>query len=222
MSRCQRCNLNINDNTMICPLCDGVIEGKTEKNLSNIYPYVEFKMKKMKLVVKLFVFVSVLIEMLLLGINYAVQKKISWSLLCGVALVYVCFTVYYSFQRNTGHRRKIAAQTIVAMLVIVAIDYIVGFDGWSIDIAIPIIFMSMDLTLFIIMLANRAYWQNYLMLLIAFFMLSLVWVGLLIAGVVTMPVLTIVAAGVTGLLLFGVMLFGNDKASRELSIKFKM
>lgn len=207
---------------MICPLCRGVIDSKTNENRSIMYPDVEIRMKKIKFAIKLTIFVSLLVELLLLGINYATLKKISWSLISGAGLAYLCFTVYFSFQRKSGHRSKIAAQTILGMALLVLIDMVVGYSGWSVNIAIPIVLIAVDALMLIMMIANRGYWQNYIMMLILLFSLSVIGIILAIAGVVTEPVLMIVAAGITGMSLLGTVMFGSKKVARELSVRFKV
>ena len=55
MNRCKKCNVNIIDNTLVCPLCQNVVEVGKEPNI-NTYPDVSKKTKVYHLIVKIFIF----------------------------------------------------------------------------------------------------------------------------------------------------------------------
>ncbi len=74
MSKCKRCNIDILDDTMVCPLCRGVVQlpdnyeeledfGMDEidsyESKSRMYPDVTPVMKTIKLVIKCFIFFSI-------------------------------------------------------------------------------------------------------------------------------------------------------------------
>lgn len=135
MNKCRRCNVNIIDDSLMCPLCKGVLEidpssmsqaepsadvevpdeevldGEevlddevtdediedgldkdinTYKSRSVMYPDVEPAMKKIKFVIKLFVFISFVIECVLILINYLTYNGFKWSVICGAAMIYIC------------------------------------------------------------------------------------------------------------------------------------
>lgn len=233
MNRCHRCNINILDDSVVCPLCNGVLE--TDKNgnaepedmevypsKSVMYPDIAPSMRKARFVIKIFIFLSVVIELLLVGINYLTYNGLKWSLICGAAFVYMDFTLVYSFRRNKSHRTKMIALALGAMVLAYMIDLAIGYMGWSLNYAIPIIIMFIDVNILVLMLVNIHEWQNYILVQLGMLVISLLFSLLIIPGFVTKPLLTIVAAGVSGLLLGSTLVFGDKKATTELGRRFRV
>lgn len=261
MSKCSRCKLNILDDSVICPLCNGILE--IDENLSHkretagednlaeeaaglsdakeenstgepiedievypsksvMYPDVNPAMKRINFVIKLFVFFSVLVELVLILINYLTYNGVKWSMICGAALVYACFTLVYSFKHNRSHRNKLIVQSIGAIVLCVLIDVALGYTGWSLDYAAPSAIMVVDVLVVVLMFINIDNWQNYIMSQIGLLLLSLLFLILNFMGYVNHPLLTIIAVGVTGLILIATVVFGDKKATTELSRRFRV
>ena len=118
MSKCRRCNIDVLDHSLSCPLCNGVLEYDPEKDTESekdfldhsqetgeksksvMYPDVEPAMRRMRFVIKLTIFCSIVIEGILILINYLTYSKVKWSALCGIGLAYACFSLIYSFRHN--------------------------------------------------------------------------------------------------------------------------
>ena len=60
MSKCHKCNVEILDETEVCPLCRSVLE-QTEE-LENMYPNARLKTQKLLWISRLYLFCIVLIE----------------------------------------------------------------------------------------------------------------------------------------------------------------
>lgn len=232
MSKCRRCNIDILDDSRVCPLCDGVLEAENENEPDSenvperfgsvMYPDIEPAMKKIKLVIKLFIFISIIVECILILINYLTYNGFKWSVICGVAMVYMCFTVAYSFQHNKGHRSKMLVQMLGAMVLAVSIDFAIGYNGWSVNYAIPSAIILVDVAILVLMLVNSDSWQNYIMLQIAMLIISCLFLILIFVDIVNVPLLTIIAAAVSGLILLATLVFGDRKAVNELSRRFRV
>lgn len=260
MTKCNRCNINILDDALVCPLCRGVlqrsenisyknfsrdkdaVDNDAEENAKNdidmddigmdeielyqskslMYPDINPAMKKIKLVIKLFIFISVIVECILILINYLTYKGVKWSLICGAALVYLCFTVCYSFQRNTGHKSKMFAQMIGAIILVILIDCALGYTGWSLNYVTPIAIMLFDVTILVAMIINSNNWQSYILLQVAMLIVSVFFSILAAVNVVTWPLLTIIATIISAIILIATVVFGDKTAVTELSRRFRI
>lgn len=224
MSRCEKCNINIKDDTMLCPLCHSVIASDTpvEESKSLMYPDAEISIKKLLFVIKLMIFISVLAESVLILINYLTYSKVKWSLICGVVLLYANFTVCYSFKRNIGHRAKLFFEAITIAIATVLIDFIIGYTGWSLNYAVPITLMVLDSLIIMLMLVNISSWQIYLiyhfMVVIGCVILDI----LAFAKIIKHPLLTMIVSIISIVILVGILLFGEKRAVNELKNKFKI
>lgn len=237
MNRCNRCKINIVDDTVVCPICHSVVKRGEEENpeyeetdefdkypsRSLMYPDITQKMRKLRFAVKLVVFLSVLVEMVLVILNHWIGKDVRWSAICGLGLAYICFTLIYSFLYQRGHRRKIMYQAIGVMVLCVAIDCILGYRGWSLEYAIPCTILAVDLAVFIVMIFNLDNFQVYIMMQLYTVAISTVLLIVVYASKLAhFVLLAVIAETVSLLLLAGMLVFGDKKAIAELYRRFRM
>lgn len=235
MNRCKRCNINIYDDTIKCPLCNGVVyndelinevENSDEveaieerESHSLMYPSLSQKIRKMQLAVKIVIFSSVVAELVCILVNCLTFRGFWWSFIVGVDLIYACFTVIYASQRNTGHRNKLLILALGAGILAVALDYIIGFRGWSFDYFIPGTVVLLTITIIVLMAATEN-WQNYIFMQIILVIFSVLYLIFIPLGFVDFEFPSIVAVAVTCLTLLWLVLFGDRAAHNEIKRRF--
>jgi hypothetical protein len=237
MNRCKRCNIEVLDKSLSCPLCNGVLTIEDEnsalsydKEASNsdndmsgsvMYPDIEPMMKRMRFVTRLVIFCSIVVEGILILINYLTYNKVKWSIICGVALVYGCFTFIYSVQHNTSHRTKLMTQILGTIIVVIAIDIILGYTGWSVNIALPCIIYFLDGTIVLYMILDRTNWQSYILLQIYSVLLCLISTLIMIFTELFYFKMLMLIADAASLILIGATIaFGDKRATTELKRRF--
>ena len=67
----------------------------------------------------------------------------------------------YSIKRNTNIAGHVLIQTLAISLLTAYIDYRIGFRGWSIEIAIPIIIIISNLTMLILTIVSYKRYIRY-------------------------------------------------------------
>lgn len=229
MKKCRNCHVTILDPTMVCPLCSSVLEhtaGQAEEDEGALeagewmYPDVKDVTRKLNFVVQLYTFLAILVEAALLIINYKTYRGVWWSFISGAAILYLYMTLRYSIQKNRGYRRTILVQIIGGALLTVAIDYIMGYIGWSVNFVLPAAVLLMDLAILVLMIVNMANWQSYILLQIMTVLLSIVLMIFWWRGLIWRPVVTIVAMAVSAVLFLGTLIFGDRRARQELKRRF--
>ena len=225
MRTCRTCHVTIKDQTLVCPLCHSVLETDREtpeekEYEPGMYPDVKDVSRMLNFVVKLYLFLSIVVEAGLVAINAVFYSGMWWSLICGVGILYFYITLRYSIQKRTGYKRIILTQIIGGVLLTVAIDVIVGYRGWSVNYVVPSAILLIDLAIIILMLVNIQYWQSYILLQLLTILLSLVALIFWWTGIITHPAVTIVAAAVSAVLFVGTLIFGDRRAKSELKRRF--
>lgn len=226
MSKCNRCNIEILDKTLSCPLCKNVLyigNDNTKDAIvskSIMYPDITPVVKKIKFVFKLVVFCCILIEAALIVINYVTAHTISWSLICGVAMLYLCFSFIYSFKHKASHRTKMMIHTIAVMICSILIDLSIGYSGWSIDFALPCSVLVLDGAIIVLLITNINNWQSYILLEIFALLLSIILFVLTFFGLFSFKLLAYIAALVSILIFAGTLTFGEKRATNELKRRF--
>ena len=147
--------------------------------------------------------ISIIVINILLIINVLVDKTNHWSMLCIAGIIYVYGTVIYTKKRNINIASNVFVQCLLVSLLILAIDYFIGYSGWSIN-------MVANSTLMVLTIVSRKRYMRYAMYHMLTFLFSMIQLILLFCGVLENKVLTIVASGIAGLsLLLTVILCGK-------------
>lgn len=86
MSRCKQCNIEVLDETERCPLCHSVLEPTIE--VENMYPDVKIKTRRMMLLSRIYLFVAIVAEAVLVVVNHYGDFETAWSLVTGLIFFY--------------------------------------------------------------------------------------------------------------------------------------
>ncbi len=207
---------------MMCPVCKGVVQGDATDSISSTYPDVYLKGKKYKLVKNIIMFSAIVALLVVLLVDCLLNGIPTWSLACSVAILYAMFTVCFTGLYGIGIREKLAAQTLITMLAVYLLDVTLGYSGWSIDYGFPITIMVANAVILFFMIVLRNNWQDYLMLVLFTFALSLAGVALCVARVFEYATFYAIAFLSSLVIFLGSIVLGNDKATSELKRKFKI
>ena len=219
MNRCKRCGIDINDETSRCLFCGMVLSGDGSST-ENIYPDIRNKTRMLKRTINIITYFAVVLEIFLIVINYYNYYGIKWSVITGGALFYLVLTLQYTVNKRNGHIVKIFVQMLGAMLLVVIIDFALGFSGWSFNIGIPLIILLMDAVILMCMLINYKNWQSYLLIQIFALISSIFHMGLYLAGYVNGPLLPWLSFGMSAFIFTSCLVIGGKKAESELKKRF--
>ena len=218
MSRCKQCNVEILDETERCPLCHSVLEKTVE--VENMYPNVRTMTRRLALLSRIYLFVAILVEALLIYLNVLSDSEMFWSAIPGLAMLYGYLVLRYAILGKSGYKGKIIVLTLIAILMVVAIDFVVGYRGWSVNYALPSAILLVDAGILILMCINRRNWQSYMMWQIFMILFSVVPLVLYAVGIVTAPLLALLAFAFSAALFLGTLIIGDRRARTELRRRF--
>ena len=218
MSKCRYCGIEVLDETEHCPLCQGVLE-KNEPGVMT-YPNAVAERKRLHFVFRLILFLSVVAGMICFVVNRYVTPESNWSIIVIASLVYALWMVYIMMKDNAGYRMRIFSGVAGAVILIILLDVLTGFGGWSINYVFPFAIVLVDVALVILMLINRRNWQSYLIL--QFFMTLVGTVPIILCHkrIVTNDVLANIVFLVTLILFLGSVILGGKTAKNELVRRF--
>ncbi|WP_346936327.1 DUF6320 domain-containing protein [Clostridium sp.] len=221
MKRCRRCQVNILDETHTCPLCRRVLE-YDEMNVEStrMYPDVEYDIGKYKKIKRIFLFILTVVSVVLGFINYITYSGVIWSLIAVVGIIYFAVTVTYSIMNNANLASKILVQTIGAGILVIVIDNVTGYIGWSVNYAIPAMILFANLAIVLLMIVNPMNWQSYFMYQIAITIFSFIPLILFWVKLIDRPFLAILTSGISILILIGTIVFGDRSVKNELIRRF--
>ena len=218
MSRCRQCNIEILDETDRCPLCGSVLEHTVD--MENMYPDVKVRARRMMLLSRIYLFVAIVVEAVLVVVNYYGEFETAWSLVTGLILFYGYLVVRFAILGKTGYIEKTIVLTMIAILCLIAIDFVSGYKGWSVRYVFPAAIIAVDAVILILMIFNRRNWQSYIMWQLFMILCSFVTIILYWVGVIYVPYLALAALGTSVFLFLGTLIIGDRRARVELKRRF--
>ena len=218
MSRCRQCNIEVLDETERCPLCHSVLEPTIE--VENMYPDVKIKTRRMMLLSRIYLFVAIVAEAVLVAVNHYGDFETAWSLVTGLIFFYGYLVVRFAILGKTGYIAKTIVLTLIAILILIAIDFVSGYRGWSVRYVFPAAIILVDVGIIICMIVNRRNWQSYMMWQIFMILCSIVPVILIFTGIVTAQLFALIAFAFSLFLFLGTLIIGDRRARVELKRRF--
>ena len=218
MSRCKQCKIEILDETERCPLCGSVLEHTTD--MENMYPDVKIRARRMQLLSRIYLFLSIVAEAILVVINYYGEFETAWSLVTGLILFYGYLVIRFAILGKTGYIEKTIVLTLIAILCLIAIDFASGYRGWSVRYVFPAAIIAVDAGILLLMIFNRRNWQSYIMWQIFMILCSLIPLILYWLGIIYVPYLALAALGASVFLFLGTVIIGDRRARVELKRRF--
>lgn len=161
-----------------------------------IYPK-KLSSKKGELVLKIIFIISILIAILLVIINKSTTPNTSWAAIANGGIIYVWVIVLYSINKNVNIAGHVMVQTIAISLLTLFIDYKLGFNGWSINISIPIIIIIANITMLILTIVSHKKYIKYAIYQLVIVLFSTIQGILLGEDIIKNKTLSIVASGIS-------------------------
>ena len=219
MSRkCSHCEVKIIDKTEKCPLCNGVLDAGGEGE--DFYPDIVHKVRKMSLVLRILLAAWLTLTVVCGLINYYTYDGVLWSVIIAISTFYVLFMLYLMTYTQIGYLGRIFGAVAMGVVLVVSIDVVTGFSGWSVDYVLPGGLFFIDLALIIIRFINRKNWQSYMYAQFLVVLLGIIPMILIRAGIVRHPILSVAAFFTSVMLFITTLIIGGRAARAELSRRF--
>lgn len=219
MTKCKQCNVTILDNAAVCPLCSCAVEASEGVRI-NAYPDVRMATRKLKHACNIILAAVLAASAVLIICNAALYNGSWWSVIPVSALVYTYLVFRLISISNKGYRIKVFVPLVMAAVMFLIIDTETGFYRWSINYVMPAEILAADIIIFILMLTNLKNWQSYIVMEIGALAAAAVMLILWAAGIVTAPVVSIIAFGVSAVMTLAAIIIGDRTAKSELKRRF--
>ncbi|WP_042347926.1 DUF6320 domain-containing protein [Bacillus massiliigorillae] len=161
MIKCTYCNIFIDSQHSICPLCtkslnnDGVSISKYPSYLKLYQNNQVFTFKKLYTFLTLTsIILSFTINLLTLHINSQF-----WSVIVIAGLLYAFFSMKYTLVSQSHIGKKILFQYLSLSAFLFIIDVTIGFDKWSINYVIPLLGIGATILITTFALVKKSLWH---------------------------------------------------------------
>lgn len=186
-----------------------------------IYPQ-KLNSKKGDMILKIFLLISIIVAIMLIIINNLTTPEIPWAMLSNAGIIYIWITVLYSINKNVNIAGHVLVQTIAISLLVAFIDYQLGFNGWSLSIAIPIIIIVSNITMLVLTIVSHKKYIKYAIYQLVIVILSMLPVILISENIVEEKTLSIIASGISILNLILTLILCAKDVKEAVIRKFHM
>ncbi len=177
MKQCRKCGVYVDDDSANCPLCGAFVHEEITPTIYD-YPAVDIT-KKRKLFWKISGFATIFTIALVIIINLAVNKKVSWAshVIFGFALAWICVS------RPVIKRFCVRKYLTWGFIGVIALLFYINIwtsrltDPWAFSLGMPIAILTWQTVLEILALSHKGGRGDYQISLTKIFALSAICIG---------------------------------------------
>ena len=158
-------------------------------------------------IIRIAIILSIAIAIILTVINKLTSPRVPWAALANSGIIYIWIVVAYSINIS---------------LLTVYIDYKLGFRGWSLSIAIPIIIMVANLTMLILTIVSYKKYLRYAIYQLIILIFSILPAIFITEKIVTEPILGIIATGISIVNLLITLILSSRDLKEAIIRKFHL
>lgn len=173
-------------------------------------------------IIRIAIILSIAIAIILTVINKLTSPKVPWAALANSGIIYIWIVVAYSINKNVNIAGHVTIQTIAISLLTVYIDYKLGFRGWSLSIAIPIIIIVANLTMLILTIISYKKYLRYAIYQLIILIFSILPAIFITEKIVTEPILGIIATGISLFNLLVTVILSSKDLKEAIIRKFHL
>lgn len=184
-----------------------------------LYPQ-KLNKKKSNLIIRSMMFLSIVIAFTMVLINKLTTPEIHWAALVNSGIIYTWITVIYAINKNTNIAGHVMLQGLAISILTIYIDYIIGFRGWSINIAIPIVIIISNITMLILTIVSYKKFIRYVIYQIIICIFSFIPVFFIYEGMVNNRIMSYIAVGISLINVILTLCLCTKDVKEEITRKF--
>ena len=186
-----------------------------------IYPK-KINASKGEIITRIMLAISIIVAIVLTIINKITNSNIPWAALANSGIIYIWIITIYSIHRNINIAGHVVLQTIAVSILTVFIDFKIGFRGWSLSLAIPIILIIANLAMLILTIKKKKKYLRYAIYQLFILIFSILPAILIGERIVKEPIMGIIATGISILNLIITIILSAKDLKEAIKRKFHM
>ena len=216
MRYCKSCGVRVAGRREHCPLCQGPLEGRLEEDDREIFPLVPTLYQQYSLFLRVLLFLSIAAGTICLLLNFSLLGGSWWSLtvLMGLGMMWV--VILTAIRRRGNLSKAIVTLAVVISLLLVLLDWRLGWRGWSVNYAIPVLMIFGTLGILVLSKLLGRKVSDYGIHLLVNGVFGLIPLVFVLLGWATVVLPSLVSVGVSVLSISALLLFSSRDAVAEL------
>jgi hypothetical protein len=155
-------------------------------------------------------------------INWLVTPDFWWCLIVLAVAAYCWISIPPLLRRGANYATRAVWQVIFTSALCVALDFIVGYTGWSVSYVVSSLLCAGILSIGLMAIFSRTSWTQYVFSLAWMALFSFVPLILLLVGIAQNVVLVIITAALGLACLLTLIVFGDRTIKNEFKRRFHL
>jgi hypothetical protein len=157
MKHCDKCDIDINTNEKVCPICQAKIKGES----NSVYP--KLKNQTVDIVLKFIAFFSLVAVFISGYIDYIVNNKLTFSLFVMLGVLSFYIVVRYIFKSIHKNLLNVFYNIMMIVIILLFIWYGITKTNELVSIVIPIIIIiDLLLSTLLAVILRKNYIRKYI------------------------------------------------------------
>lgn len=158
-----------------------------------LYPKV-LNIKRSNFVIKLLSLISVVVIIASFIVNFLTTPHFKWSLIVLIGVIYGWITTMYAIKKNINIASNVLLHFICVSVITIILDYIIGYKGWAISLALPIVIVIANTTMLVLTIVSHKKYFKYAMYHLIIFLLSIITIVFVILKVDNRSIIFVIIA----------------------------
>lgn len=206
--------MKIENDVVNCPLCDGFLE-KTDDSFNRDYPNVHHSLL-LEIIDRSLLFLAIAVSIVTLVVNVCFEATIPWCIIAIAGVFYLYFSAKFFLKKHRNYGWFILTQVFLCSIVTLAVDFTLGYRGWSVDYAIPFVIISGSLATSVISIIKPFRFKEYFIYLLIIALLGLIPLILILTGAASVYWTSAVCVLYSVLTVVAMIIFSRRRLNLEL------
>jgi hypothetical protein len=210
-------------NHKLCPLCFSVLEGENILENDQIdYPKYDFFKPKYNIFLRIITFITILVILSSILVNILTYEndQTLWAIIVILAMGYLWVLLRSTFKTKANAPTKLVIQMVTLSIFMFGIDYVTGYDKWSINYVIPFLSMASLLSIISLLVGNGVRFGEYSLYLFSSVLLGMIPFILWLFKLVDELWPSLAAASLSIATIIGMLVFADKETKEEIKKRF--
>lgn len=221
MRYCNSCKVTVTGAKERCPLCQNLLAGEPEPE-TEVYPQLPAPRYSRLLLYKWVNLAAVAAMVVCLAVNWLFPGPGWWSLFACVGILSVWITTMVGISQRRNIIKNISWQLFLISALTVALDLMIGWQGWSLDYVLPCLCVAAMASMLVLSMAMRLPPNEYLVNLIFAAVYGVLPVIFLLTNLLKVRYPSVICVALSVIIAASLWIFEGKSMRRELKKKFHL
>ncbi|NLP13612.1 MAG: hypothetical protein GX383_03840 [Clostridium sp.] len=213
---CGHCKVYIRDGKTICPLCGNILSDEGNDGTGeDIYPVIPLSYER-HMVIRILVFISIVAIVTSYIVYRMIPTNVNWPGLVFLGLISIWLSLTNALRKRHNITKSIMWQVIIVSGLTVFWDWKIGWMGWSLDYAIPILCIVAMLVMYITAKVMRLSAGNYISYFLLGGLFGIVPILFILFDLVNVDLPSIISVAASIIFLSAIIIFQGHNIKAEL------